>query len=232
LAVCERNLIGPGALADSEDCPVRRIRDEQGQPGGADAPLVAEAQEGSAEAFGALVDRYHTRVYGIVYRMCGANEAADLTQDIFVRALRALRKFQYQGEASFRTWLYRIAVNACINELRRRKRRSEIEGPSLDEDLEAEEGTITRAVPDESQSPHVLAERTEQQKAVQRIVGMLTPKHRAAITLVDLQQLDYEEAARTLECPLGTLKSRLARAREQFADKWQQYEQGRLLLER
>ncbi len=206
--------------------------EQQGQADGADAPLVAAAQQGSAEAFGVLVDKYHSKVYGIVYRMCGPADAADLTQDIFLRALRALRKFQYQGEASFRTWLYRIAVNACINELRRRKRRSAIEGPSLDEELEGEDGTISRAVPDETQSPHVLAEREEERRAVHRIVEMLTPKHRAAITLVDLEQFDYEEAAGILECPLGTLKSRLARARDQFAEKWRQYEEGKLLLGR
>ncbi len=204
----------------------------QGDPEGADSPLVAAAQEGSAEAFGVLADKYQGSVYGIVYRMCGPQDAADLTQDIFVRALRALRKFQYQGEASFRTWLYRIAVNACINELRRRKRRGQIEGPSLDEELETEEGTMARVVPDESLSPHVVAEREEQRRAVRKVVAMLTPKHRAAIVLVDLQQLDYEEAARALNCPLGTLKSRLARAREQFAEKWRQYEAGRLILDR
>lgn len=220
------------AFVDSEDCPVTVTHEQQGQPDGADAPLVAAAQQGNAEAFGVLVDKYHSKVYGIVYRMCGPADAADLTQDIFLRALRALRKFQYQGEASFRTWLYRIAVNACINELRRRKRRSAIEGPSLDEELEGEDGTISRAVPDETQSPHVLAEREEERRAVHRIVEMLTPKHRAAITLVDLEQFDYEEAAEVLKCPLGTLKSRLARARDQFAEKWRQYEEGKLLLGR
>ncbi|MGD9498466.1 MAG: RNA polymerase sigma factor, partial [Armatimonadota bacterium] len=161
----------------------------------ADQALVGAAQEGSADAFGLLAERYHAGVYGIVYRMCGADEAADLTQEIFLRALRALRKFQFHGEASFRTWLYRIAINACINELRRRKRRAEIEGPSLDEEVPAGGGAIERSVPDESRSPHVLAERIEVQRAVQAIVATLTPKHRAALTLVDLQQLDYEEAA-------------------------------------
>jgi DNA-directed RNA polymerase specialized sigma24 family protein len=77
----------------------------------------------------------------------------------------------------------------------------------------------------------VLAERAEVQRAVHAVVAMLSPKHRAALTLVDLQQLDYEEAAATLECPLGTLKSRLARARKQFAEKWQQYQDGKLTLD-
>ena len=166
----ERNLMGSRAFVNSEDCPLNATSGRQGVPDGADSPLVAAAQEGSAEAFGVLADKYHGSVYGI-----------------FVRALRALRKFQYQGEASFRTWLYRIAVNACINELRRRKRRGQIEGPSLDEDLETEEGTMARVVPDETQSPHVIAEREEQRRAVREVVAMLTPKHKAAILVVHFQ---------------------------------------------
>jgi len=222
--------MGTQAFVDSEELPVRPGNDRGGVDG-ADQALVEAAQAGSAEAFGELARRYHSNVYGIVYRMCGADEAADLTQEIFLRALRALRKFQFQGDASFRTWLYRIAVNACINELRRRKRRSDVEGPSLNDDIETDDGWVSRSVPDETRSPHVLAERAEVQRAVQGIVAMLTPKHRAALTLVDLQQLDYEEAAVALECPLGTLKSRLARARKQFAEKWTQYQDGTLVLE-
>jgi len=222
--------MGSQAFVDSEDLPVKAGNADQAAVDRADQALVAAAQEGSAEAFGSLAERYHSSVYGIVYRMCGVNEAADLTQDIFLRALRALRKFQFHGEASFRTWLYRIAVNACINELRRRKRRAAVEGPSLDEDVPTDDGGVSRAVPDETQSPHVLAERAEVQRAVQAIVATLSPKHRAALTLVDLQQLDYEEAAAALGCPLGTLKSRLARARRQFAAKWRQYEEGKLSL--
>ncbi len=218
------------AFANSEDFPVRVGGDRIGADL-ADHALVESAQAGSAEAFGELARRYHGNVYGIVYRMCGGDEAADLTQEIFLRALKALRKFQFQGDASFRTWLYRIAVNACINELRRRRRRSDVEGPSLDDDIETEDGWVSRSIPDETMSPHVLAERAEVQRAVQQIVAMLTPKHRAALTLVDLQQFDYEEAAEVLECPLGTLKSRLARARKQFAEKWTKYQDGSLVLE-
>ena len=220
--------MGTQAFVDSEELPVKAADTDRGGADRADHALVEAAQAGNADAFGELAERYHANVYGIVYRMCGADDADDLTQEIFLRALRALRKFQFHGDASFRTWLYRIAVNACINELRRRKRRYDVEGPSLDEDIQTEDGSVSRSVPDETRSPHVLAERAEVQRAVHAIVATLSPKHRAALTLVDLQQLDYEEAANTLECPLGTLKSRLARARKQFAEKWEQYQQGRL----
>jgi len=177
------------------------------------------------------VDVHHSGVYRIAYRMCGQQDATDLTQEIFLRALRALRRFQYQGEASFRTWLHRIAVNACINEIRRRKRRSQVEGPSLDEDIEGEDGPMPRVVPDESQSPHVLAERAAIRRAVRQIIQTLSAKHQAVLTLVDLNGQNYEEAAAALGCPVGTLKSRLARARKQFADKWQQFERGELSLQ-
>lgn len=223
--------MGSEAFVDSEGLPVKAGNTDRRGIDRADQVLVEAAQSGSAEAFGELADRYHSNVYGIVYRMCGPDHADDLTQDIFLRSLRALRKFQFHGDASFRTWLYRIAVNACINELRRRKRRGDVEGPSLDEDIETDDGIVSRAVPDETQSPHVLAERAEVQRAVQAIIATLTPKHRAAITLVDLQQFEYEEAAEALECPLGTLKSRLARARRQFAEKWEQYEAGQIVID-
>jgi RNA polymerase sigma-70 factor (ECF subfamily) len=222
--------MGTEAFVDSGDLPVKSASAGGADLDRADQALVEAAQNGSADAFGALAERYHGNVYGIVYRMCGVDEADDLTQEIFLRALRALRKFQFHGDASFRTWLYRIAVNACINELRRRKRRAEIEGPSLDEDMQTDDGSVERVVPDEEWSPHVLAERGEVQRVVRAIVQSLSPKHRAALTLVDLQQLDYEEAATVLECPLGTLKSRLARARRQFAEKWRLFQDGKLTL--
>lgn len=188
-----------------------------------DVYLVSAAQDGSADAFSALVDKYHSKVFGIVYRMCGPSEAEDLTQDIFLRALTALRKFQFQGESSYRTWLYRIAVNACINELRRRKRRHQIEGPSLDELVETGNGMMERSIPDFSRMPHEIAERRELQKLVQAVIQTLSPHHRAVIALIDLEGVEYEEAARIIGCPLGTLKSRLARARQAFGRRLRRY---------
>lgn len=195
-----------------------------------DALLVSAAQRGDAEAFGVLVDRYHRKVYGIVYRMCGVDDAEDLTQDIFLRALQALRGFKYQGEASFRTWLYRIAVNACINELRKRKRRRDVDGPSLDELVETGNGAVSRSIPDRSRMPHDVVEREELRAAVHAVLGTLSPKHQAVLALVDLQGMEYEEAARTIGCPLGTLKSRVARARDAFANGFRRYQQGTLQI--
>jgi RNA polymerase sigma-70 factor, ECF subfamily len=209
-------------MVSSAQAKVREVTSTVGaNPAAAeDQRLVSAAQAGSAEAFSALVDKYQTKVYGIVYRMCGPQDVEDLTQDIFLRALAALRKFQFQGEASFRTWLYRIAVNTCINDLRRRKRRQQIEGPSLDEMVSTEGGMMERAIPDHSRIPHDVAERRELQRQVQETIQTLPPHHRVVITLIDLENVDYEEAARIIGCPLGTLKSRLARARQAFGKKF------------
>ena len=189
-----------------------------------DALHVARAQSGDAEAFTALVSKYQTKVYGIVYRMCGAGEdVADLGQEVFVRALTALRKFQYQGEASFRTWLYRIAVNVCINELRRRKRRRKVEGASLDEMVSTETGEVERLIPDFTTMPHIIAERRETRDIVHVLIQEMSPQHRAVLTLVDIQGLPYEEASQIIDCNLGTLKSRLSRARRAFGQKYREY---------
>jgi len=158
--------------------------------------------------------------------MCGPADAEDITQDIFLRVLQALRGFKFQGEASFRTWLYRIAVNACINELRKRKRRRETDGPSLDEMVETPNGAVSRAVPDTSQMPHEVFEREELRRAVHEVLKTLSPKHQLVLALVDLQGMEYEEAAQIVGCPLGTLKSRVARARDAFAVAFRRHQLG------
>ena len=188
-----------------------------------DSVLVDAAQRGDSEAFGTLVDRYHTEVYALAARMCGPEAAEDLTQDIFLKVLTALRQFRFRREASFRTWLYRIAVNSAINELRQRKRRRQFKGPSLDEPVATEDGYRGRQLPDSTGEPYQRLAQSELQRAVHEVLKLLTPKQRAALVLIDLEGLNYEEAAKVLGCPLGTLKSRLVRARGAFAQKFQQY---------
>jgi len=189
-----------------------------------DNVLVKAAQQGDAEAFGILVDRYHGQIYGLVGRMCGTDKAEDLTQDIFLKALKALRRFQFHGEASFRTWLYRIGVNEAINELRQRKRRRQIMGPSLDEPVLTDDGLVQRQLSDTTEEPYRLTVQNELQRVVHEVLEMLTEKQRTALVLIDLQGLTYEEAAGVLACPLGTLKSRLVRARGTFAEKFRQHQ--------
>ena len=189
-----------------------------------DSVLVKAAQQGEAEAFGVLVDRYHRQIYGLAARMCGQAEADDLTQDVFLKALDALQRFQFHGEAGFRTWLYRIGVNTAINELRQRKRSRQILGPSLDEPVLTDDGPVQRQLSDITEEPYRLTAQHELQQAVNEVLEMLTEKQRTTLVMIDLQGFTYEDAAEVLNCPLGTLKSRLVRAREAFAEKFREHE--------
>jgi RNA polymerase sigma-70 factor (ECF subfamily) len=196
-----------------------------------DRALVEAAKRGDGDAYTQLIDKYHGRVFGIICRMCGYQDAEDIAQDVFVRALKALRNFQFHGQASFRTWLYRIAVNAAINELRTRGRRSHIIGPSLEEMEENDAGITERICPDYSQAPEVLAERDELRRAVHKALGQLSEGHRLVIVLVDLEGMPYEQAAKVVGCPVGTIKSRLARARTAFARVFEKYLRGRMRVD-
>ncbi len=189
-----------------------------------DSVLVKAAQQGEGEAFGVLVDRYHRQIFGLAARMCGQEAADDLTQDVFLKALDALQRFQFHGEAGFRTWLYRIGVNTAINELRQRKRSRQILGPSLDEPVLTDDGPMQRELSDITEEPYRLTAQNELQQAVNKVLEMLTEKQRTALVMIDLQGLTYEDAAEVLNCPLGTLKSRLVRAREAFAEKFREHE--------
>jgi RNA polymerase sigma-70 factor (ECF subfamily) len=186
--------------------------------------LVRKAQSGDVDAFAQLIDDHQNTIFGIIYRMCGGGEdLQDLGQEVFVRAFQAIGKFQYRDAASFRTWLCRIAVNVCINELRRRQRRKRVEASSLDEMVQTENGEVERLIPDYSDMPHAVAEQNELQRLVHSVLDLLSPHHRAVLIMVDIEGLSYEEAAQAMACSLGTLKSRLSRARAAFKSKYQQY---------
>ena len=184
-----------------------------------DHDLVIGAQEGVAEAFSTIVDKYHRRIYALAYRTCGGDQAEDLTQEVFLRAFSQMHKFEVRNEASLRTWLYRIAMNACINELRRMKRRRRVEGPSLDAPVQTDDGEIQRSVPDESEMPHMMAERHETRELVHQIIRQMSPKYQQVLVLIDLEGMEYEDAAAVIGCRIGTVKSRLSRAREALAAK-------------
>jgi RNA polymerase sigma-70 factor (ECF subfamily) len=159
--------------------------------------LIAEALGGDKRAYGELVSRYHQQVIGVVYRMCGdiylAEEAA---QEAFVRAWQRLER--YNPERPFRNWLYRIAINAALDALRKQP-------PSLslgDMPLAAQQS-----------SPEVQLERKEQVEIVQRTVMALPEASRAVLVLREYQQLSYQDISEALGIPLGTVMSRLNYAR-------------------
>ena len=184
-----------------------------------DTDLVRNAQEGVEKAFAAIVDRYHARIYALIYRVCGPTDAEDLTQEVFLRAMGRLHKFEPQSEASLRTWLYRIAMNLSINQLRQMKRRQRFEGLSLDAPIHPDGDAVYLAIPDSSTAPERLVERAETHRLVHAVIRQLVPKHQQVLVLVDLEGMEYEEAAAIIGCRVGTVKSRLSRAREAFSVK-------------
>ena len=174
-----------------------------------EAGLVQDAQRGDLVAFNRLVLAYQDMVFNQAYRVIGESAAAeDATQEAFISAYRKIKT--YRG-GSFRAWLLRIVTNACYDELRRRKRRptTPLEpADNYDEEIES-----PRWLADPGESPEDFAARVELGGAIQHCLDMLSPDFRTVVVLVDIQGLDYAEAAAVIGKPLGTVKSRLARAR-------------------
>ena len=165
--------------------------------------LISRARDGDREAFGALVEQYRDNVYRLAYRMCGnAYDADEVAQEAFVAAWRALPNFR--GDAKFSTWLYRLTTNAAIDLMRRENRHR----AASEEDIPE--------LADESDSPQQQMERTEQQETVQKALSSLGEDYRQVLLLRYMQELDYAEIAEILHLPVGTVKSRINRAKAQL----------------
>ncbi len=181
-----------------------------------ESALIQHAQDGDLDSFNRLVLEYQQQVYNLAYRIMGEPDAAaDATQEAFISTYRKLRT--YRG-GSFRAWLLRIVTNACYDELRRRKRRP---ASSLEELTEAglspsDAADTTLHTPTES--PSAAAERAELAAAIQHCLDALPDEQRVVIAMCDVQGYDYREIAGTIQVTLGTIKSRIARARGRLRD--------------
>lgn len=174
-------------------------------------------------AFERTVRLYKDRIFHYVCRLTGDfEEAEDITQEVFVRAYRSRETFR--GECSYLTWLYRIAINLCIDRARDRQRRLDdaisLDAPSDDENAPGWEPS------DWSQDPCRELERAELRERVQQSVGTLPDKLRSVVVLYFMQGLSYEEIASTLDCSVGTVKSRLFNAKARLARKLRSYVEG------
>jgi RNA polymerase sigma-70 factor (ECF subfamily) len=192
-----------------------------------DDALVRRFLDGDASAFGTLVERHQTRVYNLCLRILGnAEDARDAAQDAFVSALRKLE--QFRGDAAFTTWMHRVAVNACYDVMRRRRRQPIMHALSDPEAPEREPGP---PVPDHGDS---VAGGVDAAAALTKV----PEEFRIALVLADVLDLPYEQIARVLDVPVGTVKSRVHRGRVALAramglggDAEREPEQGRAASE-
>ncbi|WP_255989995.1 RNA polymerase sigma factor RpoE [Chitinolyticbacter albus] len=180
-----------------------------------DQELVSRAQTGDKRAFELLVAKYQRRIARLLSRLIrDPAEIEDVTQEAFIKAYRALPSFR--GESAFYTWLYRIAINTAKNYLASLGRR-----PQLSADFEDEEGDVldpSSQVPDYHTPESELANR-EIVRTVNEVVDTLPDELRTAITLREMEGLSYEEIAGVMNCPIGTVRSRIFRAREAISAK-------------
>lgn len=184
-------------------------------PGGKGQPvdlLVEAFRKGKPGAFEAIVRAHQDRVYSFCARMLSDREdALDAAQEVFLSAWRNLSRFR--GEAALSTWLLRIAANRCLNRIRRRKSVSEREAPWPESTGEDGEGIIFQPAGGENDHPDRLAETGEMREILTEALSQLDPGSRWMVLLSDVEGFSYEEIAALAEVPLGTVKSRLHRAR-------------------
>lgn len=180
-----------------------------------DRRLIADCLAGNTSAFGALVRRYQDRLFNAVLRVVDhAEDAADVVQDAFLNAYQSLNSFK--GDSEFFTWLYRIAFNAAISLRRKRKAVLSFDGGPDDK------GVTEPIDPSEYGRPGVALERNEEDAHVMAALDRLSVEHRVVLVLKDLEGQKYEEIAVILDVPIGTVRSRLHRARLELRDLLQE----------
>ncbi|MBS3873307.1 MAG: sigma-70 family RNA polymerase sigma factor [Firmicutes bacterium] len=190
-----------------------------------DRELVAKSLRGDTEAFRTIVERYQERVYNVAFQMTGSHEdSLDLAQDSFLRVFRALSSFK--GDSSLGTWIHRIAHNIVIDELRKRRRRPVV-AMSTDTVVITEDGEhmLEWSAPmDEAPEEQLL--RAEKKREIEQALQRISPEHRSVLVMRDIEGLTYEEVAEVLGLNVGTVKSRLNRARLALREKLKVMEQG------
>ena len=199
---------------------------EQGEH--ADVRCIGRFLSGDEQAYEELVVRYQRRIFNLTLRyLRGEEEAREATQEIFIKVYRSLARFR--GDARFSTWLYQVAVNHCKNRLKYLQRRHYFNSESMDDPLEGEDGETRRQYAADQPDPRELAQTKEVQIVVRQAIDKLPDEHREAIILRDLQGLSYEEIAEITGQVVGTVKSRIHRARAELArllQPWMETEGG------
>jgi RNA polymerase sigma-70 factor (ECF subfamily) len=177
-----------------------------------DSALVRAAQAGDMAAFEELVARHRDKLYARAYSMMrNEEEAIDLSQEAWVKGWQRLR--QFQGESSFGTWMTRIVINLCLDQLRKQKRQR---AESIEE-MDEESGGVERHMPVITVNPTAGLERAELRQRIERALGQLSYEHRTVLVLHEFEELEYKEIAKVMGCSIGTVMSRLFYARRKMA---------------
>jgi RNA polymerase sigma-70 factor (ECF subfamily) len=177
-----------------------------------DATLVRAARAGDMGAFEELVARHRDKIYARAYSMVrNENEALDLSQEAWVKGWHRLK--QFQGESSFSTWMTRIVINLCLDQLRKQKRQR----TDSIEEMDEESGGVERQMPAVTLNPTERLERGELRQRIDRALGLLSYEHRTVLVLHEFEEMEYKEIARTMGCSIGTVMSRLFYARRKLA---------------
>jgi len=163
-------------------------------------------------AFEELVARHRDKIYARAYSMMrNEEEAVDLSQEAWVKGWQRLR--QFQGEASFGTWMTRVVINLCLDQLRKQKRQRTESIEAMDE----ESGGVERQMPVVTSNPTAGLERAELRQRIDRALALLSHEHRTVLVLHEFEEMEYKEIARTMGCSIGTVMSRLFYARRKLA---------------
>ncbi|MCX7845288.1 MAG: sigma-70 family RNA polymerase sigma factor [Dictyoglomaceae bacterium] len=176
-----------------------------------DKALISLIKSGDREAFNILVKRYEKKVLNILYLQLGPiNELEDLAQEVFIKIFKNINKFR--GEAQFSTWLYRIVLNLSYDYKRKNKNIF-----SLDDNIDYEsEETFEDIIPTTEEDPEKVLEKLEIQRKIREAIKSLSKDYQEVLILREFEGLSYDEIARILNCPIGTVESRLFRAREEL----------------
>lgn len=176
--------------------------------------LVQKCKKGDIESFELLIANHQKKIFNIAFRMLrNTEDASDIAQEVFLKAYKSISKFK--ETSSFSTWIYRIAVNTCIDEIRKRKK---VVLYSLDSTIQSEDGELPAQWEDEGPRPDTIVENREMKSAVKKAVESLSEDHKTIIVLRDMDGFSYEEISELLDCSLGTVKSRINRARKALKD--------------
>ncbi len=177
---------------------------------GSDEDLIRESQRGNPEAFNAIVDRYQRRLFAVAYGMVhDSDDARELVQEALIRAYRAQHGFR--GDARLYTWLYRIAVNTCLDFLRRRGKERASQDPGDDVDIPA------------ASNPEALASRRETQRMIRRAMQGLPREQRIVLTLREIDELSYKEISEIVGASIGTVMSRIFYGRRKLRELLKSY---------